>query len=335
MPKKWNKKGIGPIQRRCGISKHTVCQTDHRFTGTVQVLQCDKKTDTSDLQVNESSVFKDIAMSVFGSLPNWYVENGCRNEDIRVFQLHHEMSTSSWETQVPIHIARLLIVMNDHSWVFFLNGLCVPCSSPCLQEILVILSTESFTSLIQVVKSGHICPANPDEDFVKLCKQKKGTFYGVTHKAIASLHITEECLETVRHVQCELLVNERGKRCVVCAKYRNRLRAMYSRFSKLSNTSCFNTNIRYLRTPQQKQRIIALRKRIKNSTAKNRRLCEKLQKITASSGVTTYTELQDDLLQVIEKNKENMNDLDQSDFRQILWEQQVIKIIDSCDRYIN
>jgi hypothetical protein len=65
---------------------------------------------------------------------------------------------------------------------------------------------------------------------------------------------------------------------------------------------------------------------VKNVVTRNLRLKERLQKATQHSGLSLDTELQDDLLQLIDKYEDNIQELEQSDFRRIFWEQQISAI---------
>jgi hypothetical protein len=131
--------------------------------------------------------------------------------------------------------------------------------------------------------------------------------------------------ETVRHVDSEVLVKEDGKTCAVCSKYRSTLRALHSKSAKTSTASTpIQTNIRYLGTPQQRRRILALKKKAKKVSMQNNRQFEKIKRLMKSSScVEADLGLQNVLLESIRNYQEEINSLSQSDFKRLFWEQQI------------
>jgi hypothetical protein len=215
--------------------------------------------------------------------------------------------------------------MSDHSWTSYCYGLRLPLSASCVSNISAILSSGDFSTLLNIVKTYHLCSGNPEQKYISLCKDKKEKIMSSSGNINAFLHTTGDYFESVRHVNCEVLVKENGQRCSVCHKYRNTLRAMYSRSLNVLTTSTPHrkANIRYLHTPQQKRRILSLKKRVAKVSAQNRRLSEKINKFMTSSTVKTDSGLESVLLATIDKHQGEIDSLRQTDFKKLFWEQQV------------
>ena len=272
------------------------------------------------MPVDDENVFKVAAKPILSS--GWFFGDPQDTEEIRLFHVAH-LESSVDRTNEPLKITKSLIVMADHTWVAFINGLPVQHSCSALHDIPDVLTCESFLELVTRLQTYYTCIGNGDSHFVKMCEIKKGKFLSIKKELVAFIHETDLC-KVVRHVSCELLVNKEDQRCTVCQAYRARLRAMYSSSCK-SNLAANKTNLRFLQTPQHKSRIVSLRKRIKNIKAKNRRLSRLLNEITSTSGITTDALLEQDLVSTIGANKEQMEQLPQDDFRRIFWEQQVYR----------
>ena len=241
------------------------------------------------------------------------------DEELRMCQMSHINLPSHHQAAVqPMTISMSLIIKADHRWLAFVSGLCIPSSCDAVRNIPDLLTVQSFIDLVNKLESYNRCVGNPDSRFVSLCEHRKGKFLDKKKNVVSFLH---ESPKTVRHVDCELIV-KKGSRCTVCCNYRSRLRAMCSSFSK-SNCDLLNTNHRFLRTPQQKSRILSLRKKCKITKAQNRKLSDKLNKLISSSGVTTDKQLQEDLLLAIDKIEKDTEQLAQNGFQKMFWEQQV------------
>jgi hypothetical protein len=177
----------------------------------------------------------------------------------------------------------------------------------------------------------QLCCGNPEEKFTFLCKNKKGKVTSSSGTSTAIIHMARNGFETVRHVDSEVLVKEDGKTCAVCSKYRSTLRALHSKSAKTSTASTpIQTNIRYLGTPQQRRRILALKKKAKKVSMQNNRQFEKIKRLMKSSScVEADLGLQNVLLESIRNYQEEINSLSQSDFKRLFWEQQVR--VHECD----
>ena len=247
---------------------------------------------------------------------DWYVTSR-PGEIVRLFHINHYENT----VNIPVSVSKTLIVRNDTSWVCVFNGFVVPRSCPILNSIPHLLLLNDFSSLLTCIINSSLCPGNNDKHFVDLCNIRKGQFLSLQKDVVAFIDKSNLSLPTVRHSSCHIVVNNE-KRCAVCNRYRNVLRAIYSSSKKSSNVLP-KTNYRFLNTPQRIRQKTSLRNKVKNLVAKNKRLKEKLTLLTEQAGVEIDPSLQSDFLAAVNINQQEVNTLPYNDFKRIFWEQQV------------
>jgi hypothetical protein len=250
--------------------------------------------------------------------PGWFYGKPLEAELIRLFEVSHQDGMN--KTREPFRIRKSLVVFADHTYVALVNGLPIKESCSLLDRFSLISTHELLIELFTVLHSSYTCIGNGESTFVSMCEKRKGKFMSVKRDVIAFVH-EADAAKVVRHVSCELLVKEDNQRCSVCHTYRNRLRAMYSRFSKINPLS-IKTNHRYLSTPQRTTCISNLKKKVRRMTTRNQRLTRLLNDVTSSNGITTDSQLEQDLATVLSSNMENMKLLPHHHFQRIFWEQQ-------------
>lgn len=234
-----------------------------------------------------------------------------------------QCKTEYSDNMQPIHISKSIIINRDYSWVVYVHQLVVSSSSSLFIDVpeAEVLSTSTLPQLVDVLVNNSICPGNNDEVMIDLCEKRKGKFVTIKKDLVAFLHVFGRT-KTVRHVSCSLLVKEEERRCSVCMKYRDQLRAMVSQ-SKLQSIASSRKNDRYLNTPQRKLRISSLRQKMKKIKTQNARLRKRIENVISHEGISTDLPLEDDLKHMIDTHQTEINDLAQNDFRRIFWNQQV------------
>ena len=127
----------------------------------------------------------------------------------------------------------------DYSWVVYVHQLVVSSSSSLFIDVpeAEVLSTSTLPQLVDVLVNNSICPGNNDEVMIDLCENRKGKFLTIKKDLVAFLHVFGRT-KIVRHVSCSLLVKEEERRCSVCMKYRDQLRAMVSQSKLQSHHIC-------------------------------------------------------------------------------------------------
>ena len=153
------------------------------------------------------------------------------------------------------------------------------------------------------------------------------SFYICPGLQIAATYVRDHFeFHTIRCASCLLLVPPSVSRCDPCMTYRKNLNAMLSRSLKANDDDIqpkSNTNIRYMNTPQRKEKFSHLRVRNKVCQQQIKRLKEKVERLVEEKGVLVSTELNEDLVTTMEDStQEIMDKYPPGSFRRIFWEQQ-------------
>ena len=176
-----------------------------------------------------------------------------------------------------------------------------------------------------------MCPGHPDKNFVEMLIAKKGKIMSKNGKdVVATIDSAVPVLlngdiyaQTVRKSSCEVLTND--TKCEQCVNYRDTLRKSFHRWKKRKDlppsrdiASTSHTNLRYLNTPEKRQRYRKLKVR---SDMAEQKMTEKL---TEKNGI----ELESDMRNDIEGIMTDMtgivrNEHSEGSFRRIFWEQQL------------
>ena len=177
--------------------------------------------------------------------------------------------------------------------------------------------------LLDVVHNANVCLGNFDDHFVKLAQMKKGTFYSAKNQVVATLEESfcftinnERRSGTARHVNCAILLKQRTT-CMMCTNYRNTLRALVSKASNGPSTpSCsIHVNTRFMKSPQRKAHLAALRRAIQNKNKQQQRLKNRVEELlNGKSCVTVDKELSNDLQMIIDQHKV----IEKDAFREVL-----------------
>lgn len=218
--------------------------------------------------------------------------------------------------------SKCLIVLPDLSWsVSVYDQVLDHEKCPTLSVIPDSLTTiDSFSLLVKLLNSLHICSGNQDRKYTEMCEAKGGKLCSHTGKVVAYLHRTYQ--KTVRPQSCMLLIEGKKARCEECVSYRYNLRSIYTNYMKKKEVSKFH-NFRYLSSPQKKRRLKLVRQALRNKQRQLQRMKKRLDTLTAEHGVVADDDLQDDLTTVLVKSREEISKLPMNDFKRIFWEQQV------------
>ena len=137
----------------------------------------------------------------------------------------------------------------------------------------------------------------------------------------------DQLCDTIRHLNCEFKLKEKCKstRCPSCREYRYVLKSTLRR-QKISEPtdeqSELHTNFRYLTTPQKLQKLRDMRDRLRRSEQLANRAKLSLAKHIQSHGVKLDASTSNDVLSIMEANKEKAEGND-NQFCKLFWEQQL------------
>ena len=234
----------------------------------------------------------------------------------------------------PLVVTHCLTVNDSLHWSLFVHDHEVKQGScAALASIPPQLNAIEFSHLLDMIDRLHVCSGHPDDHFVSMVSSKKGVLKSCSGSTAAILDSFapvqlngEHFSETVRTSACELLVHE--SKCPSCKSYRAVLRAMYSRYnsrdsSKITETTS-HTNERYLNTPEKKNKMEKMKKRVRMAESEVQKLKKKVAQLTDDQGDTVDCTLHDDLVSIMnEKSDEIRQAYPEGSFSRLLWDQQL------------
>ena len=161
----------------------------------------------------------------------------------------------------------------------------------CLMRFpLLLTSSSQVKEMLTCLNQAVLCPGNPDDDFVALCRKRGGVLRGERGHGdvIASLDdspvvdpLGSRYEQTIRQVDCALLclpTNTRyPQRCMACKLLRNTLRASVCKSSSNTNPTSTSSHVPYssLSHQQKEQRLKNLKQSLKAAKQQIRRLKER------------------------------------------------------------
>ena len=189
-----------------------------------------------------------------------------------------------------------------------------------------------------------LCEGNCDPEFLPLIEKCKGRFKNNSgmfvlyiciiyvwnaHTGTNIVAYYDHICNTIRHIDCEFMVNEnsRSTRCLRCREYRYVLKSSlrHLKIPELGN-ACQQldprTNFRYLTTPQKLEKLRSLRDRLRISEQKANRAKQALNKHIEAHGVKLDASTSNNVLAVMEANKEKV-ECNDNQFCKLFWEQQL------------
>ena len=221
-------------------------------------------------------------------------------------------------------VTRSITVNEDLRWSVQVHGKPLDrkkCSA-LTKSVPEIISTKPVLNLLlKLVDSLNVCAGHPDQHFLELADSCKGIFQSANKTTVAFVDDYYPVqlnggvhTDTIRTTACELLVH--GSKCNACKQYRATLRSPHSRKVGVQRSDGTNVsshvNIRYLRTPEKRQRISNLKTAVDSKAAEVirktqqiKQLKSRLRKATEQHGICIEEELEKDLTKLmVEKTEE-------------------------------
>ena len=194
-----------------------------------------------------------------------------------------------------------VIIDSDRTWNAYVGDKKVPDTCTVLAKFRSSpLTEDKLTDVIKAIDSASLCPGNPDEKFVSVCKDKGGAVRGARGNGdiIASIdnstvvdHSGKAYQCTVRRVDCDVLCEKSSQyplRCQSCQAFRSTLRSMVSRRSNESDSHTSvssHTRYRDLTSGDKDERMKNLHRALKVSNQKVKRLQAKVDKLITNEAV--------------------------------------------------
>lgn len=185
--------------------------------------------------------------------------------------------------------------------------------------------------LVIKLDSLNICPGNPDDEYVKLIEERKGSIksgqevssFLDTYATVLYKHKSYD--STVRSSTCHLVTDD--NQCPACSRYRATLRGLLSRWKKSKLASpkrrtslSSQVNFRYLKTPEKMLKLRSIRMLANLTKRKLLQLKLQIKKANEKSLVAVDKELGEDLSRMFDALPKCSASEDS--FEHLFWEEQ-------------
>lgn len=242
-----------------------------------------------------------------------------------------KISTTS--VSVPPVITHCLTVDSSLKWSLFVhNRMVSKIKHSTLGSFPDSLTSDSLHYLLQRIDDFNVCLGQPDRHFIDMASARKGMFksndgsISAILDEYAPLVCNHEVYRaTIRSAQCELVTS--GVKCKSCQMYRPTLRKLYTRWSERSSRltdASSHTNFRYLNTPEKKEKVAQLKRRVVVVESEVRKLQAKIENLTQQLGNSVDSGLHGDLLDIMKENTPEMEKaFPEGSFKRLFWQEQL------------
>ena len=137
--------------------------------------------------------------------------------------------------------------------------------------------------------------------------------------------------QSIKHVNCQIVVRKGIVRCKKCSTHRKTLHSANSRLQLQSSQSkshditspSSHANYSYLTTPQKSLRLKTLQKRFNANKKVVSRLQEKVKQLHDTQGFNVQSSLEEDLVTVMNQHENDLiSKCDEDSFQILFWKQQ-------------
>ena len=133
---------------------------------------------------------------------------------------------------------------------------------------------------------------------------------------------------TIRHTDCAVLLlsTSTSKRCNRCESYRHTLRSLTYQMGRQGGDKTApdsHVNYRHLSTPEKERRLQRMHSELRCNVWKRERLRVKLERVVEEEGVSTDTEIHEDICAIMDSNESRIvNSYPEDTFERLFWQQQ-------------
>ena len=245
-----------------------------------------------------------------------------------------KISSISSSSKQPLIVTICVLVNSDCQLSIYVHNHLVnqPCSA--ISSLPEKVSHDNFSDILKKIDSLGICAGQPDERFVQMGTERvlrscNGSVVATVDDYAAVTVGEKVYTSTIRTTDCHLLVDMKcSPYCVSCSKYRNNLRAMYSRWSRHHQDQVTeissHTNTRYLNSLEKTEKLRKLKKRAVDAEQKVKSLQRRITELTTNEGESLDSSLHGDLLSIMTENTEDIRKkFPEGSFRRLFWEEQL------------
>ena len=260
----------------------------------------------------------------------WVMQNH-EPDDVVICRLSNQLSPD----RHSLAVTHCLTITSDLRWTLSVHGKKIDAHvCPLLTKIPATLNKKSsLQQLLSLLENSTVCPGHPEEQFIEMAKEKKGKLLSKDGKMVARVDDFSPVIlnskvyqQTVRVCTCEVLVSS-GK-CQQCVSYRNTLRKMRHRWTKQKSltptrrqSSRSRVNVRWLNTPEKRNRYRDMKRRIDKQSKEVQRL--RIAAAMQTHGVELEPDMHSDLKGIMNEMTDKIHQEHPDGFRRIFWDQQL------------
>ena len=179
---------------------------------------------------NTSVVDDDFVKMKSMKLPSLWNMSHCNDHQV-IYKVQEQSSSTQ-----PVVISHYLTIKSDLSWSLSIYGCTVTSQCSALAGSSDMIYSHELCNFLCKLDALTLCPGHPDVHFVRMAAAKGGSFFSPSGEITAYLdgngifQYGKMYSETVRASKCHRLAQ--GTKCAECMSYRDRLRAIYHRWTK-------------------------------------------------------------------------------------------------------
>lgn len=131
--------------------------------------------------------------------------------------------------------------------------------------------------------------------------------------------------QTIRHVKCNIIIENTDGRCETCKQFRKTLFSLVSRYKKGKSTPVsVHTNLRYLTSPQKTERLRQLQSEKRTLQKNIARLKERIERHTLTCGIHLPQSIEKDFVSISSvHHHEILKSHQENSFQRIFWLSQI------------
>lgn len=237
-----------------------------------------------------------------------------------------------------LHVATNVIIHTDLSWNVIYRGMKVSATCNILTEFpQTITDSRTVQRLLERVDQAVICPGNPEDVFVAVCKKRGGTIKGQRGHGDTVAFIDESPVtdskgqshpQTVRRVDCDILCepsNEHPLPCQSCRAFRSTLRSAACRINTVDRTAASSHASYASLSPKEKdKRLQNVHQSLRLANQQIRRLEAKVDSLISKDGISLHEDDATDMSTVFsEVNSIVTKSFPPNTPQRIFWEHQM------------
>ena len=255
------------------------------------------------------------------------------SNSIEYCQLMNDLSLSGM-----CYVSKSIAIRTDLSWSILVQGQKVPTTCKFLAHFPPALAlSDQASKMVETLNRAFICPGNPDQEFVNVCRKRGGTIKGQRENGDMVAFIDEHLVTdsrgqshpcTVRRVDCDILCEPSAQcpqRCRSCQGFRSTLRSSVSRIHEDNRTSATShTKYSNLSPGEKDSRLSNLHRSFRLVKQQVRRLEAKVGRLIEKEGISLEEEDATDLSAIFNEVGPTVNKSYPPDsLQRIFWDQQM------------